>query len=56
MVTGSIHSSLAEKRVALIRPDRESFLQCYHIGRVRVSNTVVMVSVALGQGRDYDFY
>src|SRR6516164_8765093 len=56
VVTGSIHGRLAEKRVALLRPDGEGFLQRYHIGRVRVSDAVVVVSVALCQRRDYDLH
>ena len=41
VVTGSIHGRLAEKRVALLRPDGEGFLQRYHIRRVRVCDAVV---------------
>src|SRR5262245_15584965 len=56
MVTGSIHGRLGKKGVALLRPDWEGFLQRFHVGRVCVSDTVVMISVPLGQWRDYDFH
>src|SRR5215467_4499067 len=56
MVTGSIHGGLADKGVTLLRPDGEGFLQRYHIGRVRVCDAVVVVSMALGQRRDYDLH